>query len=75
MEERYRRTLGRELQKRFTDHVIGTDERHLKRLMIEYIRYYHDDRTHLALGKGTPTSREEVKFPMQLAGTVSMPRL
>ena len=34
------------------DHVIGTDERHLKRLMIEYIRYYHEDRTHLALGKG-----------------------
>src|SRR5580700_6117663 len=31
------------------DHVIVLNERHLKRLMSEYIRYYHDDRTHLAL--------------------------
>ena len=29
------------------DHVILLNERHLKRLMTEYIRYYHDDRTHL----------------------------
>jgi hypothetical protein len=28
------------------------NERHLKRLMTEYVRYYHDDRTHLALEKG-----------------------
>jgi transposase InsO family protein len=33
------------------DHVIVLNERHLKRLMIEYIRYYHEDRTHLGLGK------------------------
>jgi putative transposase len=25
------------------DHVIALDERHLKRLVAEYIRYYHDD--------------------------------
>jgi putative transposase len=31
------------------DHVIVVNETHLKRLMREYIRYYHDDRTHLAL--------------------------
>jgi putative transposase len=34
------------------------NEHHLKRLMSEYGRYYHDDRTHLALAKGTPTGRE-----------------
>jgi putative transposase len=39
------------------DHVIVLKERHLKRLMREYIRYYHDDRTHLALEKGTPAGR------------------
>jgi putative transposase len=25
------------------DHVIVVNERHLKRLMSEYVRYYHDD--------------------------------
>ena len=27
------------------DHVIALDERHLKRLLSQYISYYHDDRT------------------------------
>jgi transposase InsO family protein len=39
------------------DHIIAVDERHLKRLLSEYIRYYHEDRTHLGLGKGTPNGR------------------
>ena len=28
------------------DHVIVLNQRHLKRLMKEYVGYYHDDRTH-----------------------------
>src|ERR1022692_4071845 len=39
------------------DHVIAVNERHLKRLLSEYVCYYHEDRTHLALGKGTPDGR------------------
>jgi putative transposase len=39
------------------DHVIAVNERHLKRLLSEYVRYYHEDRTHLGLGKGTPAER------------------
>ena len=34
------------------DHIIAVNERHLKRLLSEYVRYYHEDRTHLGLGKG-----------------------
>ena len=30
------------------DHVIAVHERHLKRLLSEYVRHYHEDRTHLA---------------------------
>ena len=41
------------------DHVIVLNEQHLKRLMSEYVRYYHDDRTHLALEKKTPAGRED----------------
>ncbi len=39
------------------DHIIAVNERHLKRLLSEYIRYYHEDRTHLGLGKATPHRR------------------
>ena len=39
------------------DHVIPVNERHLKRLLSDYVRYYHEDRTHLGLGKGTPGGR------------------
>jgi len=41
----------------FLDQVIVLNERHLKRLMSEYVRYYHEDRTHLGLAKDTPTRR------------------
>jgi len=39
------------------DHVIALNERHLKRLLTEYVAYHHEDRTHLGLGKGTPGCR------------------
>jgi hypothetical protein len=39
------------------DHIIAVNDRHLKRLLSEYVHYYHDDRTHLGLGKGTPGGR------------------
>ena len=39
------------------DHVIALNEFHLKRLLSDYVRYYHDDRTHLGLGKETPGGR------------------
>jgi transposase InsO family protein len=57
------------------DHVIVLNERHLKRLMKEYIRYYHDDRTHLTLAKGTPGGRQAEKKPGSGCGAASMPRL
>jgi len=40
------------------DHVIVLNRRHMHRLMEEYVDYYHDDRTHLALNKGAPAGRE-----------------
>jgi transposase InsO family protein len=39
------------------DHIIAVDEHHLKRLLAEYVSYYHDDRTHLGISKGTPHGR------------------
>ncbi|MGD0905918.1 MAG: hypothetical protein ABR924_23780 [Terracidiphilus sp.] len=56
-------------------HVIVLNERHLKRLMSEYVRYYHDDRTHLALEKGTPAGRRAAESGDAACRVVSMPRL
>jgi len=39
------------------DHMVALNERHLKRLLLEYVRYHHEDRTHLGLEKSTPDGR------------------
>jgi putative transposase len=39
------------------DHVIALNEAHFCRLLSDYVRYYHEDRTHLGLRKETPTGR------------------
>jgi hypothetical protein len=39
------------------DHMVALHGRHLKRLLLEYVRYHHEDRTHLELEKGTPEGR------------------
>src|SRR5260370_15675401 len=39
------------------DHIVALNERHVKRLLLEYVRYHHEDRTHLGLEKGTPDGR------------------
>ena len=57
------------------DHVIVLNERHLKRLMNDYIRYYHEDRTHLGLGKETPAGRQVVKSSDPFGTVLSFPRL
>jgi transposase InsO family protein len=51
--ERWVESCRRDLR----DHVIAFNERHLRRLLAEYVRYYHEDRTHLGLQKETPLRR------------------
>jgi putative transposase len=57
------------------DHVIVLNERHLKRLMTEYVRYYHQDRTHLGLAKDTPASRPITICSAAGSQIHSLPRL
>src|SRR5215469_9988375 len=47
----------------------------LRRLLAEYIRYYHDDRTHLGLEKDTPTRRTPAKRSPAGGRVESLPRL
>lgn len=57
------------------DHVVVLNEKHLKRLISEYIGYYHDDRKHLGLAKGTPAGREPKKSPKAGCRVLLMRRL
>ncbi|MGD0832021.1 MAG: hypothetical protein ABR907_13845 [Terracidiphilus sp.] len=75
MAERSRGALGCNCRRDLLDHVIVLNERHLKRLMKDYIRYYHEDRTHLALAKGTPGGREAVSSSEAGNNVIVMPRL
>jgi putative transposase len=62
-------------RKDLLDHVIVFNERHMKRLMSEYVRYYHEDRTHLALEKRTPAGREAEICRHANCKVISMPRV
>jgi putative transposase len=57
------------------DNVIVLNELHLKRLMNEYVSYYHDDRTHLGLTKQTPMKRKAAGKSESSTKVISMPRL
>ena len=56
------------------DHVIVLNESHLRRLVRDYLAYYHDDRIHDAL-KETPTLRAVERRPSGTAKVVGVPRV
>jgi hypothetical protein len=49
------------------DHVIALDERHMLRLMRDYVRYHHEDRIHDSLEKDTPDKRAIERKPAPTA--------
>jgi putative transposase len=55
------------------DHVIILNEAHLRRVLSEYFRYYHDDRCHLSLDRNTPNNR--AVEPRGSGRVVSEPRV
>ena len=57
------------------DHVIILNERHLRRLLRDYVRYYHEDRTHLGLGKDTPCGRVAASVSPCASKIIPLPRL
>ena len=57
------------------DHVLIFNEAHLRRLVSDYICYYHTDRTHDGLEKDTPATRPVVLKPTESARWVSFPRV
>jgi transposase InsO family protein len=51
------RVIG-SIRRECLNHVIVLSDRHLRRILKEYFEYYHEVRTHLGLGKDSPTPRE-----------------
>ena len=57
------------------DHVIALNEQHLRRLIRDYVSYYHQDRIHDSLEKDTPHRRPVEQKPCANATLISIPRL
>ena len=51
------RVIG-SLRRDCLDHVIVLGERHLLHILREYVRYYHESRTHQSLDGNAPIPRE-----------------
>ena len=69
--ERWVGTCRREL----LDQVIVLNEVHLRRLVHEYIRYYHEDRIHDSLDEDTPEPSTVERRKSAQSGVVAVPRV
>ena len=57
------------------NHVIVLGQKHLRRLLRDYVTYYHEDRRHYNLNKDTPFTRPVQQKPLGKANVVSLPRV
>jgi len=69
--ERFNLSLRTEL----LDHVIVFNEAHARRLISDYLAYYHEDRCHLSLDKDCPEPRPVQERPPGDAEVVAFPRV
>ncbi len=69
--ERWVGTLRREL----LDHVVVFNEKHLLRLVLDYVAYYNEDRCHLSVEKDAPVPRPVMAKPSTTAKVVGLPRV
>src|SRR5450631_1641638 len=53
----YAERLIGSIRRECLDHVVVFGERHLRHVLLSYMNYYNEVRTHLSLDKDAPTSR------------------
>jgi transposase InsO family protein len=53
----YAERLIGSIRRECLDHVVVFSERHLRHLLLSYMKYYNKARTHLSLEKDSPISR------------------
>src|SRR5271170_2850097 len=61
----YAKRLIGSIRRECLDHVVVLSERHLRHLLLSYMKYYNGARTHLSLEKDAPFSR-----PVERAGQI-----
>jgi transposase InsO family protein len=66
------RVIG-SIRRECLDHVIVLNEAHLKRILTEYLGYYHLSRPHLSLDRNSPTPREVE--PPSLGKVIAIPHV
>jgi len=66
------RVIG-SIRRECLDHVMVSNESHLRRILRSYLRYYHASRTHLSLSKDAPEPREVQ--PPELGRVVEFPEV
>ena len=53
----YAERLIGSIRREWIDHIVVFGERHLRHVLLSYMRYYNGTRTHLSLNKDAPISR------------------
>jgi transposase InsO family protein len=71
----YVERLHGSIRRECTDHVIIFGERHLRRILGSYFKYYHEDRKHLGLGKETPMGRVVSNRASPSSRLIQLPRV
>jgi transposase InsO family protein len=66
----YAERLIGSIRRECLDHVVVFGERHLRHVLLSYMNYYNETRTHLSLDKDAPLSRT-----VQRAGRIPLLRL
>ena len=61
----YAERLIGSIRRECVDHIIVLGERHLRHVLLSYMQYYNEVRTHLSLNKDAPAPR-----PVQRAGHI-----
>jgi putative transposase len=65
----------RSCRRELLDQVMVFNEAHLRRLVCEYLGYYHADRIHDGLGKDTPEMRPVERREAGHSTLVALPRV
>ena len=58
------RVIG-SIRRECIDHVIPLGQRHLLRVLREYVQYYNEARTHQSLGGNAPVPRQREQTPVR----------
>ncbi len=67
------RVIG-SIRRECLDHVIVLNEKHLKKMLSDYLGYYNEDRTHLGIGKDAPSKRP-VQHKPERGKLTALPRV